>query len=89
MLGRNFGEFALTEHLVEKFWQMNRSTNRLSILTTNLDGFSLVNHGQFAKLFHYMVLILAKAAGETETGDLLKTKNRMYILVTILIVKQP
>ena len=28
---------------------MNRSANRLSIGTTNLDGVSLANHGQFAK----------------------------------------
>ena len=74
---------------MEDFWQINRSTNRLSILTTNLDGFSLEIHGQFAKLSRYMVMILAKGAGETETGDLLKTKNLTYILVTILIVKQP
>ena len=33
----------------KKLWQMNRSANRLSIVTTNLDGFSLVNHRQFAK----------------------------------------
>ena len=28
---------------------MNRSGNGLSIVTTNLDGFSLANHGRFAK----------------------------------------
>ena len=28
---------------------MNRSANRLSVVTTNLDGFSLANHGRFAK----------------------------------------
>ena len=30
-------------------WRINRSANRLSIVRTNLDGFSLVNHGWFAK----------------------------------------
>ena len=34
----------------KKVWRMNRSANRLSIVTTNLDDFSLVNHGQFANL---------------------------------------
>ena len=45
----------------KKIWQMNRSANRLLIVSTNLDGFSLVNHGQFvkfAKLFRYTVLIM-------------------------------
>ena len=33
----------------KKVWQINRSTNRLSIVSANLDGFSLANHGRFAK----------------------------------------
>ena len=41
----------------EKVWRIdslsimriNRSANRLSIASTKLDGFSLVNHGRFAK----------------------------------------
>ena len=33
----------------KKVWRMNRSANRLSIVTTNLDGFSLANHGRFVK----------------------------------------
>ena len=49
LAGRNFGEFALSKHLAEKVWRMNRSANRLSIVTTNLDDFSLANHGRFAK----------------------------------------
>ena len=38
---------------------MNRSANRLPIVTTNLDGFSLANHrrfAKFAKLSRYTVL---------------------------------
>ena len=31
-------------------WQINRSANRLLILSTILDGFILVNYGRFAKL---------------------------------------
>ena len=47
------------------FWQINRSANRLLIVSANLDGFSLMNHGQFAKfiklpppakIFHCMVI---------------------------------
>ena len=33
----------------KKVWQINRSANRLLIISTNLDGFSLVNHRQFTK----------------------------------------
>ena len=33
----------------KKVWQINISTNRLLIISTNLDGFSLANHGRFAK----------------------------------------
>ena len=49
MAARNFGKFALSEHLAEKVWRMNRSANWLSIVTTNLYGFSLANHGRIAK----------------------------------------
>ena len=45
----------------ERKLQINRSANRLLIVSTNLDGFSLVNHRQFAKfvkLSHYMVKLL-------------------------------
>ena len=46
-----FGEFFCFEHLVKKL-------ARLLIVATNLDGFSLANHGGFFKfvnLFHYTV----------------------------------
>ena len=33
----------------KKVWRMNSTANRLSIVTTNLDGFSLANHRRFAK----------------------------------------
>ena len=33
----------------KKVWRINRSANRLLIVSTNLDGFSLTNRGQFAK----------------------------------------
>ena len=33
----------------KKVWRNNRSSNGLLIVSTNLDGFSLVNRGRFAK----------------------------------------
>ena len=33
----------------KKVWRINRSANKLLIISTNLDGFSLANHWQFAK----------------------------------------
>ena len=49
-MGGKFGEVTLFEHLakenlVKKVWQINRSDNRLLIVSTNLDGFSLAKHG--------------------------------------------
>ena len=44
-----FGEFTLFKHLAGKVWQMNRSAKGLLIVTTTLDGFGLVNRGQFTK----------------------------------------
>ena len=43
-----FGKSGGIKTLVKKVWQMNRSTNRLlmiTIVTINLDGFSLANCG--------------------------------------------
>ena len=57
--GGKFGELILFEHLVKKVWRINRSANRLLIVCTNVDGFSLANDGQFAKfakLSRYMVV---------------------------------
>ena len=33
----------------KKIWRINKSANRWLIISTNLDVFSLANHGQFAK----------------------------------------
>ena len=44
-----FGKFTLFKRLVKKVWQINRSAKGILILTTNLDGFSLVKCKQFAK----------------------------------------
>ena len=43
----------------KKVWRINSSTNRLLIVSANLDGFSLTNHGRvakFAKLACYTVI---------------------------------
>ena len=39
-----------------KVWRINRSANRLFIVSTNLDDFSLVNHGRFAKFAKFTKL---------------------------------
>ena len=54
-MGVKVGELTLFEHLAKESLQINRSANRLLIVSTNLDGFSLANHGLFAKLSHYTV----------------------------------
>ena len=43
-MGVKFGELTLFEHLVKQ-----GLAKRLLTVSTYLDGFSLVNHGQFAK----------------------------------------
>ena len=61
-MGGKFGELILFEFWRKKVWRINRSANRLLIVSTNLDDFSLVNHGQFAKfakLSRYTVYGLA------------------------------
>ena len=47
--GGKFGELTLFEHLGKESLANYRSANRLLIVSTNLDGFSLANHGRFAK----------------------------------------
>ena len=52
--GKVWWEESLANWLVssiwqKKVWRINRSANRLLIISTNLDGFSLANHGQFTK----------------------------------------
>ena len=43
-----FAKFTLFKHC-GKVWQLNRSAKRLLVVSTSLDGFSLANHGRFAK----------------------------------------
>jgi len=45
LAGQKFGEFTHFEQLAEKVWQMNRFSQKVIIVSRNLDGFSLVNHG--------------------------------------------
>ena len=39
----------MANRLVSSIWRINRSANRLLIVSTNLDAFNLANHGRFAK----------------------------------------
>jgi len=63
-VGLKFGKFTRFEHLGKKVWQMNRFSQKIIIVSRNLDGFSLVNQGYDspnlpnflpAKLSHYTV----------------------------------
>ena len=51
LAGGKFGELTLLNIWRKKVW-INRSAKKLLIVSTNLDGFSLMNHGWFAKLPH-------------------------------------
>ena len=45
-----FGKFTLFKRLAKQVWRMDRSAKRLEeTVTITLDGFSLMNHRQFAK----------------------------------------
>ena len=48
-VGEKFGKLTRFEHLAKESLVNNRSANRLLMISTNLDGFSLANHGRFAK----------------------------------------
>ena len=53
-----FGESTIFKHLAEKVWRMNRSAKGLSMVTINLDGFSLANFAKFAKLSPHQTFLL-------------------------------
>jgi len=42
-VGQKFDEFTCFEHLAKKVWQMNRFSQKVIIVSRNLDGFSLAN----------------------------------------------
>jgi len=42
-VGVKFGEFTRFEHLAKKAWQMNRFSQKVIIVSRNLDGFSSAN----------------------------------------------
>jgi len=42
-VGVKFGEFTCFEHLAKKVWQMNGFSQKVIIISRNLDDFSLVN----------------------------------------------
>jgi len=48
-VGIKFGKFTRFKHLAEKVWRMNRLSQKVIIVSRNLDDFSLANYGQFAK----------------------------------------
>jgi len=57
LAGKKFGEFTCFEHLVEKVWLMNKFSQKVIIVSRNLDG--LVwrikdDLPSFASILHYM-----------------------------------
>ena len=47
--GENLVSWLFLSIWQKKVWWINRPANRLLFVSTNLDGFSLVDHGQFTK----------------------------------------
>ena len=47
--GESLANWLVSSIWWKKIWRINRSANRLLIVSTNLDGFSLANHGRFTK----------------------------------------
>ena len=78
-MGRKFGELTLFEHLVKKVWRINRSANRLPIVSTKLD--SLAKYELFTKfaklsptkLSRYMVTYFVEQCFQKINTQLLKT----------------
>ena len=68
----------------EKVWQINRSANRLLMISTNLDGFSLANYGQFAKFANVSPRQSFPPYG-TRTINLIST-NACTVTLTVTIV---
>ena len=68
-----FGELTLFEHLVKESLAINRSANRLSIVSTKLNGFSLTNHGRFTKFAKLSPTKLSPAKLSSYTVYLLQT----------------
>ena len=52
-LGKNLANRLISSIWQKKVWRINRSANRILIVSTNLDGFSLVNHGWFTKFANF------------------------------------
>jgi len=45
LAGQKFGELTHFEHLAKKVWRMNRFSQKVMIVSGNLDGFSLTIQG--------------------------------------------
>ena len=48
---------------------MNGPAKRLLVVSTNLDGFSMANHRQYAKLSHYMIVGFSRYINSTNFAD--------------------
>ena len=72
----------------KKNWRINRSANRLLIVSTNLDGFSLANHGWFTKLSRYTGESLANwlfsSTWQKKVWQINRSANMLLIVSTDL-----
>ena len=57
-MGGSLANWLLLSIWWKNVWRINRSANRLLIVSTNLDGFSLVKYGWFTKLSSRQTFLL-------------------------------
>ena len=77
-MGEGLANWLISSIWRNKVWWIDRSANRLLIVSTNLDGLSLANFGwfaNFAKLSHYVYGISACGVDEKEKGSKMVGKS--------------
>ena len=88
----NFGELTRSEHLAKESLVNYRSANKLLIVSTNLNGFSLANHGRFAKISPHQPFPLYGI--RESTASLASVQNgssfsKMTVRRSINIIRKP
>ena len=83
LAGKKVGRIYSFRAFGEKVWRINRSAKRLLVVSTNLDGFSLANHGRFVKfatLSRYTVLIISLCTNSAWFPPISFTKHPVHCL---------
>jgi len=88
-----FGKFTCFEQLARKVWQMNRFSQKIIIVSRNLDGFSLANQGWFtnfllSKVSCYMVIECVYVFVILMYGWSLKNRTKMCLNHQFTIVSR-